>query len=123
MPNLTERRYIGDAVHWEEAVSHYSRDQVTIPLGTAVLIGNLLGTVTATSKRVPWNPAAVDGSQTVTGVAIVELASTTTVDQQVPAIVREATLKLSGIQWPGGVTAPQKATAISQLDARGIAVR
>lgn len=118
-----EPKYISDVVHWEEESSRFSREETIVPLGTAVEKGNILGQVTATKKWVPLNPAASDGSQIAKRVAITDIPNTTTADVNTVAMARHCVVKASGLVWPGGITAPQKATALDQLAALNILVR
>lgn len=73
-------------------------------------------------KVVPLDLAAVDGSQTACAVAIQE-RDVSTADQPVLTVARGALVDPDMLVWPAGITAPQKAAALSSLRARGIIAR
>lgn len=101
------------------------RDTVTIASGTvASAIGQVLAKVTATGKYTQVTPAAVDGSQTATGVLVEAFTATLAADTPLVALVRgPAAVKNSGLAWTTGMTALQIATASVQLTAAGIKVQ
>jgi hypothetical protein len=51
-----------------EAAGHRARDNVTVLSGQTIEAGEVVGKVTGSGKYVGWDPAAVDGSQTVAGI-------------------------------------------------------
>jgi hypothetical protein len=67
-------------------------------------------------------PTATDGSQVAFGVLLTDV-NATAADQACPVLRREAVVKDSGLVWPGGITNPQRATAIAQLELVGIVIR
>lgn len=71
---------------------------------------------------VAWDPAATDGSQTVAAVLTKDVTAPTGTDTEVAALVREAEIRLSGIDWPDGVSDADKAAAFADLEKRGILV-
>jgi hypothetical protein len=93
--------------------------------GAAFVAGDkFLVTVGAGSgKYAAVAAAAADGTQVATAVAI-EAGNPAVGDVQIVAVVRApAIFKVSGLVWPAGITAPQKAVAIAQLAALGMTVR
>lgn len=90
----------------------------------ASAIGQVLAKVTATGKYTQVTPAAVDGSQTATGVLVEAFTATLAADTPLVALVRgPAAVKNSGLAWTTGMTALQIATASGQLTAAGIKVQ
>ena len=92
---------------------------------TDFIVGDtFLVTVAAGSGKTGiLTPAAIDGTAEAFAVAI-EAGNPASADAQIVAVTRgPATFKLSGLVWPGGISAPQKAAAIVQLAALGMTVR
>lgn len=115
MAVLNEGTYVGDFLHWEETNSRFSRDEITLPAGAALSKGTVLGQVTATKKYVQLAPGASDGSQIAKAVLAVDVP-VSAADRKAVAIRRKAVFKSSGLIWPGGITNPQKATALDQFE-------
>jgi hypothetical protein len=122
MPLKSEGNYLGDLVKYEEPLQKYSRETVTVISGQNLTLGTVVGKITASGKVTILAPAAVDGSQNAYGV-LIEDVDASAADKLSTVIRREASLADSKIVYPGGITAPQKATALSQLEAVGITVR
>jgi hypothetical protein len=122
MPLKSEGNYLGDLVKYEEPLQKYSRETVTVISGQNLTLGTVVGKITASGKVTILAPAAVDGSQNAYGV-LIEDVDASAADKLSTVIRREAVLADSKIVYPGGITAPQKATALSQLEAVGITVR
>jgi hypothetical protein len=72
---------------------------------------------------VALNPAGADGSQNAAGIAIYPVVNDGATTTKIAAIVRGAEVNGKCIEWPAGITAPQKAEAIEQLRKRMIMVR
>lgn len=70
-------------------------------------------------EAVPFNPAGTDGSEKPTAMAIHPGES----GEKIAAIVRDAELNVNCIEWPAGITADQKAAAITNLRIAGIIAR
>ena len=102
MPTQAENKTISDLVKFEEE-QRFSREVVTIPAGTTVAIGTLLKPGSG-GTFVPV--LAAD-----TAVSSISLAAVTaaTVPTKIPVLARMATLVDTGIAYPLGATAPQKA--------------
>lgn len=69
------------------------------------------------------NPSGTDGSQKVAGIAIYPVVNDGTTTTKIAAIVRGAEVNGKCLEWPVGITAPQKAEAIEQLRKQMITVR
>src|SRR5690242_2974708 len=139
MPNpITEGLHRGGFII-SELQGYGSRDIGTLISGQNLPAGAVLGRITASGKLTQLAPAAVDGSQhavavlfdnidatagDVTGCVLIarmaEVKDSGSLSSAAPAL---ATGFLNTIQWPGGITGPQKATATAELEALGIIVR
>ena len=117
---VTAPRILSDVVLWEEELA-YSRESVgTVDSDTVTEIGTPLAK-DADGKTVPL-PA--DGSLTCWGVAISPRAATTAdTTDDIVAIRRTAMLKDTGILWPAGISAANKAKALGEIETRGVIVR
>lgn len=112
----------GDVVK-DEGKNRFSRDTDTLASGSgAVIVGTVLGQVTASGKFKPLAPSASDGTQTAAAV-ILQYADATSADQPVVNLKRRAQVVLQALVWPAGITDAQKSTAIAQLKALGIVPR
>ena len=120
MTTYTEPGNIRDILLAE--LTMISRDRVTIASGASLALGTVLGKVTASGKYKTLAPAASDGTQTAVAV-LAEAVDATAADKPGMVVTRVAALASAGLVWPGGITDPQKATALAALDARGIVVR
>lgn len=69
------------------------------------------------------NPSGTDGSQNVAGIAIYPVTNDGSTTSKIAAIVRGAEVNGKCLEWPAGITAPQKAEAIEQLRKQMIMVR
>ncbi|WP_027234690.1 head decoration protein [Leisingera caerulea] len=123
MNALTEGNTAGDFVAWEED-GFYSRDTGTIGAGNDYEPGSVLGEITASGKLVYWDPAAVDGSETVAAVLRTPAAAA---DADVPNAVlmkRHCRLKRHGLIFgPGVTTQAQRDQAVEELEALGMLAR
>lgn len=76
------------------------------------------------AKDVPWAPAATDGSQTITGINLVEADAPVGVDIELTVLARgPVIIRREAIAWPEGVTDAQKAAAYARLAELGIQPR
>ena len=121
MPVQTESNYLGDWLKFEED-NLYSRDEVTVAGGQNLATGTVVGIITASGKATQLAPAANDGSENAAGVLVGNVDATAG-DQPGVIIARHAICSDKGLTWPGSITGPQKAAALSQLKALGILVR
>ncbi len=121
MPVLSEGNNLGDVLKFE-ATHFYSRDVLTVPDGQNLSLGAVVGIQTVDGKARVLDPAASDGTEVAAGV-IVQDSAPSGADEDVPFIVRHAIVTDHALVWPGGITTPEKTTAIAQLKAVGILVR
>ncbi|HZV83398.1 MAG TPA: head decoration protein [Brevundimonas sp.] len=78
----------------------------------------------APGKFVRWDPAGVNGSQTVAGVACFEAVAEENVDGEITVLARgPAILRRENIVFHEGVTNDQKAAAYAALEALGLQCR
>lgn len=107
----------------DEGKNRFSRDTDTLASGSgAVIVGTVLGQVTASGKFKPLAPAASDGTQTAAAV-ILQYSDATSADQSVVNLKRRAQVVLQALVWLTGITDTQKSAAIAQLKALGIVPR
>lgn len=102
----------------------WSRESGTLAAqgGADVVLGTVLGKITATDKYSPLAPAASDGSQTAAAV-LIEDELAVAADRTAPLLRRGAVVNAAALVWPAGITAPQKTAALAQLEAIGIVAR
>lgn len=105
-----------------EATGTRSRDKITLITGQNLGAGAVLGRITASGKYTLLAPAAADGSQTAAAI-LGAATNATAADVVCLAITRDAEVNDNELTYPGGITAPQKTTAITNLAAAGIVVR
>jgi hypothetical protein len=121
MAAKSESQYLADWLKFEED-NLYSRDQVTVPSGQNLKTGTVVGIITASGKVTQLAPSANDGSENAAGVLIGDVDASAA-DKPGVIIARHAICSDKGLVWPGGITGPQKNTALGQLKALGILVR
>jgi len=121
MPVQNESNYLGDWLKFEED-NLYSRDEVTVASGQNLATGTVVGIITTSGKVTQLAPAANDGSENAAGVLVGNVDATAG-DQPGVIVARHAICSDKGLTWPGSITGPQKAAALSQLKALGILVR
>jgi len=81
-------------------------------------------TVPVGAKAKAWDPTALDGSALVDSIALAKGIAADGTDSTILALSRgPAIIALDGIEWPDGVTDPQKAAALAALAAKGIIAR
>lgn len=122
MATITERNNLADLVKYEEECLDYSRNAETVAAGQNLGLGTVLGRKTSDGKLYAIDPGASDGTQNAAGVLIQEVDATL-IDRTGLVIARHAVLADKAVIWPAGITAPQKAAAIAQLEAKGILIR
>ncbi|MCB5201714.1 head decoration protein [Neorhizobium sp. T786] len=102
-----------------------SRDRGTLKAGAVGLSGMVLAQLTADKKLVPMAATAADpdtGSATAYAVLFTS-ADASTADQPVVFHARDCEVNDRELVWPAGISAPNKAAAITALAAKGIIVR
>jgi hypothetical protein len=122
MPAITEGLNLGDLLKYE-APNLYSRDQVTVAAGQNLLLGTVVGIDTATDKVKTFVPTATDGTEVAAGVLAISIDASLIDRPDGILIGRHAMLADHALTWPAGITAPQKAAALSKLKSLGIIVR
>jgi hypothetical protein len=121
MPTAIEPKNLGDLLKFEEA-SLYSRDEVTVAAGQTLAIGAVVGRNTASNEIAALDPSASDGTEIAIGVMGEEVDAVPAPTQAV-MIARHALVARQALAWPSGITAEQNATALAQLESRGIVAR
>lgn len=118
MPELTEKAVLSDAVKWE-ANPNYCRSNVTIASGSNIALLEVVGQVTADGKYEALDPAAATGVEVAAGVSL--LAVDATAADSVGLILNgDSMVDMDELVWPDGISAGDKAIAISQLKAINI---
>jgi hypothetical protein len=123
MAALTEPTNLGDVLKYEEDCLNYSRDLVTVVSGQNLGIGTVVSKITASGKVTILAPAAETGAQTAVGVLLQDADASGGDLADVLMLSRHGVVAAGAITWPANITAPQKAAALAQLEARGILVR
>lgn len=121
MATLTEQLHAG-AFIVSEAPGFRSRNTANLPAGVTVRPGQVLARVTASGLTVALAPAASDGSEKAVEIAVYGVTGGAN-PAQVATIDVDAEVRASDLEWPVGITAPQKAAAVAALLARGIKLR
>ncbi len=70
-----------------------------------------------------WNPAATDGSQNASAIALYPATTAAGATQRIAALRRDGTARASDLTWNGSATAAQIAFATQQLAAKNIILR
>lgn len=119
MVTLTEKRGSG-AFLAAEANGTISRENVTVLANAAeILVGTVMGKITASGKLTPWDPAAVDGSENAYGIIYHRIPISAT-DTESVAVVRHAEVVLTEIIFNSGASGPEIAAAKAALLAKDI---
>jgi len=119
---MTEGLNLGDLLKYE-APNLYSRDQVTVGAGQSLLLGTVVGLVTATAKLKQIDPSATDGSQYAAGVLMQGVDATLIDRDDGLMLARHAIVADHALAWPAAITTAEKQAAIAQLKSLGILVR
>lgn len=121
MAVLTETMHEGEFIGELAMGIGYHVDQATLISGQNLVAGTVVGKITASGKYTILAPAAGDGSQNAAGVIVPNVNASTGDVATARFLLRgPAQLNANDITWPGGITGPQKTTAIAQLLALGI---
>lgn len=122
MAVINETPYLADLVKYEEECLEYSRNRETVAAGQNLGLGTVVGRKTADGKLYALNPAATDGTEAAAGI-LLEPVDATLIDKTGLIVARHAIVARNALIWPAGLTPAQQATAIAQLESRGILVR
>jgi len=122
MPELTEGKHAGCFLV-QDAPGTYSREEIIVVQGQKLNAGAVLGKITAGGKFRAVQPGGADGSEAAAGI-LWDNVDATDADQKA-AVVQDGPVEVNGaeLEWPAGITDPQKAAAIAELLARGIKLR
>lgn len=123
---INETPRLSDLVLFQEGEEvNYIVDVVTVASGTVASVqGQILGKITATGKYVQLATGGADGSQIAAAVLIQPFTATLGADGTYLAITRGPVIfKSSGLAYTAAMTAPQKATALAQLQSAGMPTR
>ena len=121
---------VSDVVKYEsEKQWGRNRSDVTYNgAATTLEIGTVLGKVTATGKYVVLAPTASNGSQTAVAVVVEKKAVPATTDTKVMVVGGDVGYQVevglldTGLIFPAGITAPQTATALTDLGLKGFQI-
>ena len=120
-------RFSNTVKHEYEPAMAYCREVATLneTAGATYPIGTVLGKVTATGKYKRVEATAVDGSQVAAAVTIADVTVVANTDAKVVVLARgPAMVSKSALSFGASVdTAPEFATAYSQLATVGILVQ
>lgn len=121
MPTFNEPIHAAEFL-LSEANGDRSRENATVLSGQNLRAAAVVGRITASGFVRELQPAGADGSQNAAGImyAAVNAAGA---NARGVIVARDAEVNAALIQWPTGITAPQRTAAIAQLAALGIIVR
>lgn len=122
MPALKEPLNLGDLLKYE-APNLYSRDRVTVAAGQTLVLGTVLGMVTATGKVKQIDPSATDGSQYASGVLMQDADAHMADRDDGLMVARHAIVSDHALQWPTSIASAEQHAAVLQLKSLGILVR
>jgi hypothetical protein len=120
--SLTENPHAGSFIVSMADDGNLSTDNGVVASGAGVLLPGAALALNSGGKYVPIAPAATDGTQ---NWAAFLFGRTDATSADAPAVVvsRHAEVYASGLIWPTGITAPQKAAALAQAAAALVVAR
>ncbi len=121
MPVLNEGRHTAEFLV-SQGNGTISRETITILNGRTLEAGAVLGKITASGKYREVDPAATSGAEVATAV-LYDNIDASAADAQAVVISRLAEVNATELVWPGGITDPEKATALEQLATLNIITR
>ena len=116
MPTFNQPKTLADLLIVEVS-PNWTRQRLTFAAGAVSPMGTVLAKVSG--KLLALDPAGTGAAKVAYAVAA-EKVDATAADTVGLAIPRGATLDIDELVWPAGITDAQKATALSDLDTRGI---
>ncbi len=122
MPVLHEPVHLSDLLK-SEAPNLYSRDEVIVAAGQSLVLGAVVGRITATGEIVALDPTANDGRETVAGVLIEAVVTAATERKRSVIVSRHALVFGGSLVLPTTLTSEQTTAALAQLTALGVLVR
>lgn len=106
-----------------EAPQNYSREDVTVASGQNLVVGQVVGRVTASGKIATFNAGASDGTQNAIGI-MAESVDASGGDKPGVIIARHAVIvDRDNLVWSGSPTNLQKDAAVAAMKALGIVAR
>ena len=116
MPTFSQPKTLADLLIVEVA-PNWTKQRLTFAAGAVSSMGTVLAKVSGKLQAI--DPAGAGAAKVAYAVAA-EKVDATAADTVGLAIPRGATLDIDELVWPAGITDAQKATALSDLEARGI---
>lgn len=121
MLKFTEPRHTGEHIV-SEANGDRSREEGVLAAGNNLVVGAVLGRITASGLYTELAPGAVDGSE-VAAAVLYAAVDATAADTKCVVHVRDCEVAASQLAWPAAITGPQQTTAEGELAAAGIIIR
>lgn len=121
MATLAEEKHTGEFLV-SKANGTRSVDTGVILSGENVVVGELLGKVTASGKYAAYDNGAVDGRETVAGISYAAVDATAGDVSGAVIVVRDAEVRASDLTY-NTVVAGEITTANEELKALGIIAR
>jgi hypothetical protein len=117
----------GDALPDAEVGTAYTNDQINFTINdgaTDFALGDkfTIPVEAGSGKVKELDTSGVDGSQNAAGILVADVDASAA-DVQGVAVVRNAIAIDSGLGWPDGISADEKAAALAELEAKHITVR
>lgn len=119
MPTQSQPKTLADLLLLE-VVPGWSKGQVVYAAGSVYPLGTVLALVG--DKVQALDPAGTGAVEKACAVAA-DTIDATAGDKRGPAIARGAVVDLNELVWPAAITDAEKATALTELEARGIVAR
>ena len=123
MTALNEPLNLGDLLKYEEDCLNYSREQVTVAAGQNLELGSVVARVAATGRVKRFDPHGTDGTEIPAGILLGATDASLMERDNGLLLARHAIVATHALTWPAGITAEQKAAAVTALEARGILIR
>jgi hypothetical protein len=120
MPTFQQPKTIADIL-LVEVKPGWTKQRVLLKAGFIYALGAVLA-VDANKKHVSLAPAS-EGTENTAVCVLGETINATAGDKYGVAIKRGAVVDQGELIWPAGATDAQKATALAQLDERGIVAK
>jgi hypothetical protein len=121
MPEIKQTLNLGDLLKFEEQ-GFYSRQRVTLLAGQTLVLGTVLGQVSASGKVKALDPSATDGSEVACGVLLQDCDAYLSDRDDALMLARHGTVAQHALTWPATITQTEREAAQQQLQTRGILV-
>jgi hypothetical protein len=119
MATFTQPKDPGDLL-LVEVCPGWTKDKVTLLGGTNYPFGQVLAKVSGKYQALD---TAGTGTAKKSAAVLIEAVDATAGDKSGVVVSRGAVIDSTELAWPVGVTEPQKATALDELNALGIVAR